>query len=409
MRDGYDLVVVGAGPAGGVAAREAASRGLRTLLVEEHPAVGCPGHCTGKLSVHAFREFALPPRFARNALSAGRFHGPQGAVVDLHRSAPDSYIVDRAEFDAYLAEEAQRAGAEVLVSTRLHTATRDRGGYLLAGERGGEAVALRAEAVISAEGARPALARTVGLGVRRRPIRGLQYDLVGVEMAEDTPEVFFGHRWTPGFFAWLMPLGSGVVRIGLAVDPLAADRPPSHYLERFMAQHPAVAARVRGARVVNRLAGFIPILDPASPSARDGFFLAGDAAGHVKATSGGGIYFAMVGARFAARAAAERVSGQPGAEHRYRRAWRRAFGRELVFTGFARRILNRLPDGQLDRLLATLAVDAPLRSTVERVGDTAWQSRLALPLLAHLARTSVRDPSMAPLVARALVSGFAGD
>lgn len=409
MRDTYDVVVVGAGPAGGIAARDAAARGLRTLLVEEHAIVGCPGHCTGKLSLHAFREFGLPAALARNTLAAGRFVGPLSATVDLRRASPDSYVVDRAEFDAHLAAEAQAAGADLLLGTRITGAAREGGRYALTGQRNGRSVTLSAGAVVSAEGARPTLPGLLGLPRRRRPIRGLQYDVEGVEITQDAPEVFFGHAWAPGFFAWMMPLGGGLTRVGLAVDPRHGERAPSYYLDRFVTSHPSVAARLRGARVVNRLAGFLPILDAAAPSARDGVFVAGDAAGHVKSTTGGGIYFAMVGARLAAEAAARYLDGDRRAAAGYDTAWRRRFGRELRFTGFGRRLLNRLADPQLDRLLAMLAADEALRRAVERAGDTAWQSRLAGPLLRYATRVSLREPAVAPIIAGALVAAFSAE
>src|SRR5207302_9375819 len=87
----FDVIVAGAGPGGAEAARAAARAGLRTLLAEEHPTVGIPSHCTGKLSHHAFDEFDIPRSLALNAVSAAVFHSPGGVAVRGRRAAADSY------------------------------------------------------------------------------------------------------------------------------------------------------------------------------------------------------------------------------------------------------------------------------------------------------------------------------
>src|SRR3989442_3392803 len=58
----FDVIVVGAGPAGGMAAGTAAAMGLRTALLEGHPEIRTPTHCSGKLELHALRAFNLPQR-----------------------------------------------------------------------------------------------------------------------------------------------------------------------------------------------------------------------------------------------------------------------------------------------------------------------------------------------------------
>src|SRR2546428_7406920 len=79
----FDVIVVGAGPAGGMAAGTAAAMGLRTALIEEHPEIGAPTHCSGKLQLHAFREFNLPQRLILNPLQARPLFPPNrpGAPV----------------------------------------------------------------------------------------------------------------------------------------------------------------------------------------------------------------------------------------------------------------------------------------------------------------------------------------
>lgn len=405
----YDVVVVGAGPGGAEAARAAAGQGLRTLLLEEHRSVGLPTHCTGKLSLHAFREFDLPPALAVNALSAAVFHSPGGVAVHVRRTSPDSYVVDRVRFDRWLVERAARAGAEVVTGVRATHAAR-RGGLLrVRGDYAGRAGTFEAEArtVIDAEGASPRLPVSLGLRLARTYANGLQYEMRGIGGLEaDTPEMFFGRDTAPGFFAWLLPLDRQTARIGLAVDPRETPHAPVRYLERLLAAHPALRRRAVGAVIVRKVGGRIPMLTAGAPTARDGVLVVGDAAGQVKATSGGGIYFAMTAGRLAGTAAARYAAGDRRAAQAYERGWRRAFGREVAFTALGRRVINRLADHELDLVMRFIHATPAVRASLEAAGDTQYQSRLFLPLLRTLAAAALRRPALLPVAGLALVQGM---
>ncbi|MBI3998969.1 MAG: NAD(P)/FAD-dependent oxidoreductase [Armatimonadetes bacterium] len=405
-----DVLVVGAGPAGSTAARVCASQGLRTILLEEHPEVGCPTHCTGKLSVHAFERFALPHSLIQTALRAAALYAPDGTVARVRRAEVDSYVVDRDPFDRYLAERAAEAGAEVITGARARTVTRlpGRGGLRVEVERRSR-LAITAPLIIDAEGANPILPPQLGIRPRRTLVHGLQYEVTGAAVDdEEAPDLYFGRDIAPGFFAWFMPTGGDGGRLGLAVDPRMSDRPPVFYLERLKAAHPAVAPRMRKATVVRKLAGRIPILGLRRPTYADGMMVIGDAAGQVKATSGGGIYFSMLAGELAGNAAG-RYLGQAGAAASraladYERAWRAAFGREVRFTTVVRQTLNRLPDRHISAVIRALATDGGLRRAVEEHGDTQYQSRLFRPVLAAALRAGVRDVRLAPTVLAALAA-----
>ncbi|MCS7172513.1 MAG: NAD(P)/FAD-dependent oxidoreductase [Armatimonadetes bacterium] len=400
----WDVLVVGAGPAGGMAAWTAARMGLRVLILEEHPVVGDPAHCAGKLSVHAFAEFGIPQDLARTALRAATVYSPGGEPVTLRRQVPDSYVVDRDVFDRWLVQQALHAGAALLLRTRACAVARDGEGVVLEAVRDQAPLRFRARVVVDAEGARARLATLVGLGSPRRMLRGLQYQVTGIPLQEaDTVEVYLGQRWAPGFFAWLMPLGEREARIGVCVDPDLARYPPAVYLEDLLRNHPALAPRTRRIRVVRRLGGWIPLLLHARPTYAPGFLVVGDAAGHVKATSGGGIYYSLVAGQLAAQAAAHWLSGARGALRWYERAWRARFGREVAFTAWMRRALDRIPDEDVSRLLIGIAQAPELQRVIGEYGDTQYQSRLFYPFLATALRTGLRHHALGRAMARTLL------
>jgi geranylgeranyl reductase family protein len=403
----YDVIVVGAGPAGAEAARAAAGGGLRTLLAEEHPTVGVPSHCTGKLSHHAFSEFEIPPDLAVNAVSAAVFHSPGGVSVRIRRATVDSYIVDRVAFDRWLAARAAAAGAEVMTGVRITAARRNHAGMVVSGVRRGRPLEASCRLLIDAEGAFARLPGSLGVPLPGRYALGLQYHMRGVGGIDpDSPEVFFGRDLAPGFFAWLMPVGRDRARIGVCVDPRVARHAPVWYLERLIATHPALRDRVATATVEEKVAGRIVLVGLRRPVNVEGFLIAGDAAGQVKATSGGGIYYAMIAGQLAGEIAPRYVGGDRQATAEYERRWRRRFGREVAFTAFGRRAINHLSDADLDMLLGVLAENPQLRQSVERAGDTQFQSRLFFPLICGMGAAGLARPALIPVVAKALLRGM---
>jgi len=364
-------------------------------MLEEHHEVGRPTHCTGKLTHHAFEEFDLPPGIVVNAVRAAVLHGPKGARVLLRRHTVDSYIVDRDRFDQKLAEAALETGVELITGARARQVRRVNGLMEVSGERNGRPFSARGRVVIDAEGASPILPGTLGHHLVRRWVLGLQYQVEGTAVeSEDAPELYFGRDLAPGFFAWIMPLGGRRARVGLCVDPAYTSQKPAFYLERFIREHPIASKKLKGIHIEHKLAGRIPLLGTRHPSFFPGMLLVGDAAAQVKATSGGGIYFAMVAGELAAGAAARYVRGERGALCDYERGWRRRFGREIWFTTLVRRILNHLSDEEIDAAIALLSREEGLRKAVEEFGDTAYQSRILAPVLLHSLRAGFRNRSL---------------
>jgi len=189
-----------------------------------------------------------------------------------------------------------------------------------------------------------------------------------------------------------MPIGPDRARAGVCVDPRLTSQSPIYYLERLMREHPVASRRLRHAVVERKLAGPIPVLGARRPTVAPGVLIAGDAAGQVKATSGGGIYFSLISGRLAAEAAHAFVGGARDALPRYEDAWQHRFGRELYVTAFARMAINHMSDAEMDTFVAAMAGDADLLRTIEERGDTAFQSRLLAPMLVRALRWSLVRP-----------------
>src|SRR5262249_657013 len=212
--------------------------GLRTLLVEEHPTIGVPNHCTGKLSHHAFVEFDIPESLALNAVCAAVFHSPGGVSVEMRRATTDSYVVDPPAVQPRVVAGGRAGGAQLVPGRRTAAARRNGKMLVLWGQQGGPPFEASCRLLVDAEGAGPRLPAALGIPLPRRYAVGLQYHMRGVRgMHADTPEVFFGRDIAPGFFAWLMPAGGDRARGGLCVDPRMTSPPPAWVCGRLIAGH----------------------------------------------------------------------------------------------------------------------------------------------------------------------------
>ena len=339
-----EALVIGAGPAGLLAAREAARRGAEVLVLEEHPEVGCPSHCAGVLSVEGLRRIRVEPSssFIQHEVRGGRVYSPDGAEITVRGSRTRAYIVDRSRFDQKLAEEAVEAGAEIVTGRRVERLI-IRGGAVAGAQGLGWEV--EAEVVVDGEGAVAQLARSVGLAQERQGILSGVNCEVSVDVEPHLVEVWLGQGVAPGLFAWVIPLGEGVARCGLA----CSRGDPAKRLEGFLRKR----FSLEGSFPVRR--GFVLTGGPISRTYMDGLLVVGDAAGHTKATTGGGVILGGLCAVKAGEAAAEAVEvGDASLSFlsSYEEWWRKNLGREFSSMSAVRRLLNGLSDEKLNQLFS---------------------------------------------------------
>ncbi|MET9293130.1 geranylgeranyl reductase family protein [Streptomyces sp. NPDC003077] len=297
----WDVIVIGAGPAGATAARVAAENGCEVLLLER-AAIPRYKTCGGGLIGEALA--ALPPGLPLNVLDTARtFTFALDGRKERTRtsSAPTCAMVFRSELDAALTEAAATAGATVRDSTALTTLS-ERDHTVTVRTNRGEA--LHARALIGADGSASRVARYVG-------VRCAQVDLaLEVEAPVDTAT---GDRWRgrallewgpmPGSFGWVFPKGdictAGVVAARGDPDALRA------FKEAFLRRH-----GLHTSRPLHDTGHLTRCRHPDSPLTRGRVLVAGDAAALVDHWSREGISYALRSGALAGRAAA-RVAAAP--------------------------------------------------------------------------------------------------
>ncbi len=333
------MIVVGAGPAGSVAAYGLARSGFKTLLVERRREVGVPVQCGELLptpqemsdlfpnSPRAQRLVDVPSDIIVNRTRIMRLVSPRGRKYDFQLHAN---IVDRSRLDQYLARKAQDAGAKLVLRTRV--TERDPNNIIDMRGPGGRTEA-KARVVVGADGPRSLIAKSIGNRYDRPDVelsQTMSFTLADIETDPSIAEMYFGEHVAPGGYGWVIPRGFHEANVGLGVRAAfaAPERPLRDYLHTFVKKDPMVAPRMRGGRIIRRIGATVPVAGPVRHTWSENVVLVGDAAGHVMASNGGGIPTAMVGGELAAEAVAAHLE-RGTSLGQYEVAWRREMGREL--------------------------------------------------------------------------------
>jgi digeranylgeranylglycerophospholipid reductase len=353
MDKNYDLIVVGAGPAGAMAAKCAAENGARTLLLEKHERVGIPVCCAEGITTTGLEQVLNPrPEWIASTIEGAGIIGPSGfRLTFLHPRA--GYILNRDVFDADLARLAVEAGAELAVSSPAV-------GLKLSGGNGiesvivdhaGQKMEVKARAVIGADGIESRIAYMAGIEttISLDDIdSACQYLVDDVELENGIISIFIGSEIAPGGYAWVFPKSSHTANIGLAVCPSRSNgKIAREYLDSFIAE------RYPGYRRIKTLMGVVPAFQRSLPLIRGNLMLVGDAARVVDSLSGAGISNAIISGSIAGRVAAAWFRGQGNLED-YPREFFKLKRRELYAYKLFRSIFIRTTDDEFDRILKNL-------------------------------------------------------
>lgn len=354
-----DVLVVGAGPAGAVAAWQVkqAAPELEVALLERDRAVGSPVRCAEGVGDAGLREFASPEGadWVARKITRVIFLAPDDTEVKV-AERDVGWVLDRTRFDAHLAAQAAGAGVAVLVGTEATRMSRNGDGrwHVCVKQRGSDEI-YRARVVIGADGVEAMVGRWAGLDTRV-PSRDMescaQYVLQGIDFDPDAIYLQFGDRIAPGGYAWIFPKGVGVANVGLGLVALKADgRNARAYLDAWVAQRYPQAARTA------YTVGGVIVHTTIKKAYADGVMIAGDAAHMINPLSGGGIVNAMKAGRLAGCTAAAAIRAGDTSERRlsaYHVAWMNLLGDDHLKYYRIKQALEGLDDGFFNGLARTV-------------------------------------------------------
>lgn len=305
LKDHYDIIIVGGGPAGTTTARFAAENGAEdVLVVDRNDELGTPKRCGEGLTTDIFEDFDIPAEkgIVNQKIESQEIFAPNGKSVHVEIEEIQGYILERKKFDKYLAERAIEEGASVISGTEAELV--DNHIVRLKGPMGTKEI--EAEIVVGADGVESGIAQQAGIDSTNEPKdldSGYQYELAGIEI--DDPSkiyVYVGNDLAPRGYIWIFPKGDSVANVGCGITG-EADKSAKHYLDKFIAKREELA---KGS-ILEVNVGAIPVGGFLENLVKDNVMIVGDAARQVNPIHGGGIKEVMYAGRIAGRKAAKAV------------------------------------------------------------------------------------------------------
>lgn len=364
MSEKYDVIVVGAGPAGSMAARSAARGGVRVLMLDRRFELGVPVQCGEALNAEVLNDLGISPdpRWAVNKINAAKLVSPSG--IEVHMSERKlvgkfGYILDRKIFDKHLALLAAKEGTDIMVATLVDGLIKENGKISGVKARGVDGRhEFMAEVIIAADGVGSRVARWAGLNTALKLSdieSGIQFKMVGVDFeSPSVMEFYFGKKVAPGGYAWIFPKGEDMANVGLGVLGSRAGMPAIEYLKNFVERMPGL----RKGKIIEMNGGGVPVSGPLERTVKDNVLLVGDAARQVNALTGGGIDSSMRAGAIAGEVAAKAIKEGEVSEERlleYERRWRERMGKSLERYYRAKEVFITLSDDDLDDLAKALS------------------------------------------------------
>ena len=361
MIDAYDVIVIGAGPAGSMAAHAAALRGASVLLVEKRPAIGAPVRCAEGIVTADLTEFMDPdPKWVSTVIRKARFIAPDKSTFTISGKTGDEilgYTLDRKIFDRDLAMKAADAGADVLVHARavpLMEGGRISGATIY---QHGKTYDVRAKVVIAADGVESKFAKSAGINttVALADLDScVQYLVTDIDIEPETNVFYWSNADCPHGYIWIFAKGPRSANIGIGIPGTKSGdgHRAKDYLDRFMEKH------FPNGKITELIVGGVSTCKPLESTVADSLIICGDAARFSDPFTGGGIYQALYSGRLAGEIAADAAASGDCSRKAlavYEKTWRESrMGKFLARSSLIRDVFFRMDDTMLNEIIGSV-------------------------------------------------------
>jgi digeranylgeranylglycerophospholipid reductase len=363
MKNKYDVLVIGGGPAGALAAKTAVEKGLSACLVEKRPAIGVPIRCAEGIGKEALHEFMDPdPKCISAEMTGASIVAPDGFLMKLESGLAGNkvgYILDRKFFDRELVWKAAEAGADVAVKTRASAPIMENGFVKGAKiECCGTVTNVTADVVIAADGVESKFSKWCGIDTTvpvREIMSSAQYVMADIDIDQHSTVFYLGNEIAPQGYLWVFPKGerSANVGVGISGKKSGEGHRAKDYLDRF------VKKTFPQGKSIECIAGGVSVCRPLDCTVADGLIIAGDAARVVDPLTGGGIYNSMYTGRLAAQVAAECIGNGDVSKKElmvYDTTWRTSkMGKTIERNYHIKEYLIKQPDDKLNDIIHSVS------------------------------------------------------
>ncbi|MBT7252756.1 MAG: NAD(P)/FAD-dependent oxidoreductase [Candidatus Nitrosopelagicus sp.] len=329
----YDAVVAGGSISGLLAAREIAKNGHSVLVLEEGFEVGSPEHCGGLVSKNALKELGIEPsqKTFDSEIECAKIFSPEGKEISINSKKQQIVVINRRELDKQAARQARDNGAQISVKTSFL-------------EKNGNGVKtsngdIECKFFIDCRG----VSRLVNKD-RDGILLTAQYEVYADWIKKGQVEVYFDQEKYPEFFAWVIPSGEGVGKIGVSGKGINTEA----RIDEFLKSKGDFST-------IRKIFAPIWIKGPIKNFVEDDTLIVGDAAGQAKPTTAGGIFSCGMAGIMAGKAISEALKmGNSSLLINYEKQWKEKFGKEFEKQNLARKILSRLDNNTVNKLFNSI-------------------------------------------------------
>ncbi|WP_148883689.1 geranylgeranyl reductase family protein [Thermococcus aciditolerans] len=352
----YDVVVVGAGIAGPIVARNVAKSGYSVLLIDKKPAIGTPKQCAEGISIKAFEKYDIPydKRFINREIYGAKLYSPSGYELELRYKEASGVILERKVFDKMLAYYAAKAGADVLARTEaLDVIRRDGRIAGIKAKHEDETVEIHADVIVAADGVESTIARKAGINTYAPPHEfdsSYEYEMLIEGYDPDLIHLWFGNEVAPRGYVWVFPKDEDRANVGIGIN---SDNPQTakYYLDKWLRENKIPAKKILEVNV-----GVVPVGGFVKELVKDNVLVVGDAARQVNPMHGGGMAEAMEAGTIASKWIAKALEEENlGLLRNYTTEWWETDGERLQKVLKVRKVTEKLSDEDLDLFIQILS------------------------------------------------------
>lgn len=361
----FDIIVIGAGPAGSSAAISASEAGRKVCLLERKEEAGIPVRCGEGIGRRGLLTHTDPkPEWILNSNEKSVMISPTGIRIELQGVGED-FILNREAMDTDLVKQAISSGTTYFSKSPVISIKKDNGKYECACPQR----KFYAKCLIIADGVESRVARFLGWNttLQLSDVETCAFAKVVSPLIEKKACIFYtGSRVAPGGYAWVFPRGVGEANVGLGISGNRSDPgKPKEYLERF------IDSEFPGARINNLHCGGVPVTRYIHPLVRDGAMLVGDAARQVNCVNGAGLSYSLFAGKTAGKIAAEAFNSNIFNHKylkKYEQIWAKGYGKQQLRSYSLKKFLEKYADDTfLDKIANSLSKEDPKKINYLRV------------------------------------------
>ncbi|MBU1941061.1 MAG: NAD(P)/FAD-dependent oxidoreductase, partial [Candidatus Thermoplasmatota archaeon] len=290
----YDCIIAGGGPVGCYCSQKIAAQGFNVALYEEHLEIGKPLKCAGLVTPRVLKQVGISDdSVILNRIRGANIHGPHDQIFTVGGNRLHAFVIDRTLFDQQISAAARGEGAILKTNQKLTNVSRTSNNIICKAQESGSQYIVKGSLIIGSDGPHSTIRKMFQFPEPKLFLRGIGAEISQVALDASHVDIIVDREYAPGFFAWIIPINEtgSKARIGLCTPEIYSYQLKKGF--KKLSNHPLL----KNGKIHHIIGGSIP-LGPLKRTTQTRVMLVGDAAAHVKPTSGGGLFPGLLCAQY---------------------------------------------------------------------------------------------------------------